>query len=74
VRMDKLNIKGGSMAIGHPFGATGAPIGNRGLALGLQDGRRALLRSSACMCGWRHGARVPFGAIWLRLNKTCTSY
>lgn len=26
VRMDKLNIKGGSLAIGHPFGATGARL------------------------------------------------
>jgi acetyl-CoA acyltransferase len=26
VRMDKLNIKGGSLAIGHPFGATGSRL------------------------------------------------
>lgn len=26
VRMEKLNIKGGSLAVGHPFGATGSRL------------------------------------------------
>jgi acetyl-CoA acetyltransferase len=51
--MDKLNLWGGSLAIGHPFGATGARLvttaANR---LHAENGRYALL--SACAAG-AHG-------------------
>jgi acetyl-CoA acyltransferase len=53
VNMDKLNLWGGSLAIGHPFGATGARLvttaANR---LHAENGRYALL--SACAAG-AHG-------------------
>lgn len=53
VNMDKLNIHGGSLAIGHPFGATGArlvtTVANR---LQRENGKYGLL--AACAAG-AHG-------------------
>ncbi len=53
VNMDKLNIHGGSLAIGHPFGATGArlvtTVANR---LQRENGKYGIL--AACAAG-AHG-------------------
>jgi len=46
--MDKLNTRGGSLSLGHPFGATGARLvttaANR---LAEEDGQIALIASCA---------------------------
>ena len=53
VPMDKLNLWGGSLAIGHPFGATGARIATTAAnRLIHENGRYALL--TACAAG-AHG-------------------
>lgn len=53
VNMDKLNVHGGSLAIGHPFGATGArlvtTVANR---LQRENGKYGIL--AACAAG-AHG-------------------
>ena len=48
--MSKLNINGGSIAIGHPFAATGARIvGTMAKMLQENDGGRGLI--SVCTAG-----------------------
>ncbi|MFC1816382.1 acetyl-CoA C-acyltransferase [Thermodesulfobacteriota bacterium] len=56
ISMDKLNILGGSLSLGHPFGATGARLvttaANR---LNREDGQFALIASCA---GGAHGNAI----------------
>ena len=55
---DRLNVNGGSIALGHPVGATGARLILSSLReLDRRGGRRALL--SLCVGGGQGGA------IWL---------
>jgi acetyl-CoA acyltransferase len=54
---DKLNVNGGSIAIGHPFGATGARMITQTLReLGRRDGNLALL--TVCAAGGMGAAVV----------------
>ncbi len=48
IDMDKLNIHGGGIALGHPFGMTGARIMTT-LINGLQSNRTRLLAWSPCV-------------------------
>jgi acetyl-CoA C-acetyltransferase/acetyl-CoA acyltransferase len=58
VPMEKLNVNGGAIALGHPVGATGARLILTSLKeLARRQGRRALV--SACVGGGQGGA------IWL---------
>ncbi len=54
----KLNVKGSSLAFGHPFAATGARIvGNLAKLLAEHGGRGLISR----VHGWRHGRRRHHG-------------
>jgi acetyl-CoA acetyltransferase len=58
IPMDKLNVNGGAIALGHPVGATGARLILTSLKeLARRNGRRALV--SLCVGGGQGGA------IWL---------
>jgi acetyl-CoA acyltransferase len=57
VRRDRLNVNGGSIALGHPFGATGARLVTQALReLARRDGQFALV--SACAAGGLGAAAV----------------
>ena len=63
----KLNVKGGSIAIGHPFAATGARIVAR-LAKLLANDRQAQTRTHLRVHGRRHGSHRHRRALasWTR--------
>ena len=53
IEMDKFNIHGGSLSLGHPFGATGARLVTTAInRLKRENGKLALL--AACAAG-AHG-------------------
>ncbi|MEQ8808205.1 MAG: hypothetical protein RIE59_03985 [Imperialibacter sp.] len=53
IKMDKFNIHGGSLSLGHPFGATGARLVTTAMnRLKRENGKLALL--AACAAG-AHG-------------------
>ena len=54
VRMDKLNIKGGSLAIGHPFGATGARLVTTASRRLQDEGERFALLAACADGGMGH--------------------
>ncbi len=50
IDMDKINLWGGSLSLGHPFGATGSRLVNQAAnRLSVEDGRFALV--TACAAG-----------------------
>ncbi|HAP62790.1 MAG TPA: acetyl-CoA C-acyltransferase, partial [Cytophagales bacterium] len=57
VNMDKFNLWGGSLSIGHPFGATGSRLVNTAAnRLEIEDGKYALL--AACAAGAQGHAMI----------------
>ncbi len=54
VRMDKLNIKGGSLAIGHPFGATGSRLVTTASRRLQEEGERFALVAACADGGMGH--------------------
>ena len=53
IDMDRLNVNGGAIALGHPFGMTGARITTT-LINALADARQAV-RPRDDVCRWRSG-------------------
>ena len=50
INLDKINLWGGSLSLGHPFGATGSRLVNQAAnRLHDEDGRFALV--TACAAG-----------------------
>ena len=61
ISYDKLNVHGGAIALGHPFGQTGARIMTT-LLNGLEDARRDLRPGVDVRGGWPghgHDRRTP---------------
>ncbi|MGH9060780.1 MAG: acetyl-CoA C-acyltransferase, partial [Acidimicrobiales bacterium] len=54
---EKLNIHGGSIALGHPFGMTGARIMTT-LLNGLEDGDKTVGLESMCVGGGQGMAMI----------------
>lgn len=54
VRMDKLNLKGGSLAIGHPFGATGSRLVTTASRRLQDEGERFALIAACADGGMGH--------------------
>ena len=50
VSMDKLNVNGGAIALGHPFGQTGARIMTT-LLNGLEDADKTIGLETMCVAG-----------------------
>jgi len=50
ISMDKLNVNGGAIALGHPFGMTGARIMTT-LIHGLQDRNKNIGMETMCVGG-----------------------
>jgi acetyl-CoA C-acetyltransferase len=57
IPMDKLNVNGGSIALGHPFGMTGARIMTT-LLNGLEDGDKTIGLESMCVGGGQGMAMI----------------
>ena len=57
IDIDKLNVNGGAIAVGHPFGMTGARIMTT-LIHGLQDADRTFGVESMCVGGGQGMAMV----------------
>ena len=57
IPMDKLNVNGGSIALGHPFGMTGARI-TATLLNGLEDADRSIGLETMCVGGGQGMAAV----------------
>ena len=60
---DKLNVSGGAIALGHPFGMTGARIATT-LLNNLTDARQDI-RPGNHVCRWRPGHGDGLGAAQL---------
>ena len=54
VRMDKLNTKGGSLALGHPFGATGSRLVTAAARRLLAENERFALLAACADGGMGH--------------------
>lgn len=54
VDMDKMNIKGGSLSIGHPFGATGSRLVTTASRRLQQEGQRFALLAACADGGMGH--------------------
>ena len=57
VSWDKLNVNGGSIALGHPFGMTGARIMNT-LLNGLEDADKEIGLETMCVGGGQGMAMI----------------
>lgn len=69
VPMDKLNLWGGSLSIGHPFGATGVRlVSHAANRLKKEGGRFALI--AACAAGG-HGVGMIVGKFYYIFGDTC---
>ena len=55
--MDKLNVNGGAIALGHPFGMTGARIMTT-LLNGLEDANKTFGLESMCVGGGQGMAMI----------------
>ena len=55
VVMDKMNTKGGSLSIGHPFGATGSRLVTTASRRLQQEGQRFALLAACADGGMGHG-------------------
>lgn len=54
VDMDKLNLKGGSLSLGHPFGATGSRLVTTAARRLQQEGQRFALLAACADGGLGH--------------------
>jgi acetyl-CoA C-acetyltransferase len=62
IPMDKLNVDGGSISIGHPYGMSGARLAGHALIEGKRRGARYVV---VTMCiGGGQGAAGLFGVAW----------
>jgi acetyl-CoA C-acetyltransferase len=57
INWDKLNVHGGAIALGHPFGQTGARIMTT-LLNGLEDGGKTFGLESMCVGGGQGMAMI----------------
>jgi acetyl-CoA C-acetyltransferase len=57
IEWDKLNVNGGAIALGHPFGMTGARIMTT-LLNGLEDGGKTIGMESMCVGGGQGMAMI----------------
>ena len=57
ISMDKLNVNGGAIALGHPFGMTGARIMGT-LLNGLEDADRTVGLETMCVGGGQGMAMI----------------
>ena len=62
IDIDRLNVNGGSIAVGHPFGMTGARITNT-LLNGLRDRDKSIGLETMCV-----GGGQGMAVIFERLN------
>lgn len=56
--MDKFNLWGGSLSLGHPFGATGARLVNTAANRLIKEGGRFALVAACAAGGIGHAAIV----------------